>query len=306
MLKQAENKVKIEGILSEIKLDYGSYVKNGKTVETIGGSITVRVEQMINGEEVVNEIPVHMFANKYKNDGGPNPAYASIEKVKTTYISLAAAAETGVEADRVRITNADIRMNEYYPSADKLVSFPRISCSFVNRIKKEDCKPEATFLLTFVVGHSDYEVINDENTGRYLIQAIVPQYGERVDVIPLVCANPNVVRAVSNYWQEGDTVKASGRLNFTSRTETTVVEQDFGEPIERTSTINVSELLITGGNQTPLDGDFAYSSEDIRKGLADRKVRLEAQKEKDISRAKTRKAPAPADSSSKAAFDLGF
>lgn len=306
MLRQAENSVKIEGILSEIKLEYGSYLKDGKTVENIGGSITVRVNQTINGEEVVNEIPVHMFANKYKNNGEPNPAFTSIEKIKTTYISLAAAAETGVEADRVRITNGDIRMNEYYPTPDKLVSFPRINASFVNRVKKEDCKPEATFLLTFVVGHSDYEVVNDENTGRYLVQAIVPQYGEKVDVIPLVCASPNVVKAVSSYWQEGDTVKASGKLNFTSKTETTIVEQDFGDPIERTRTINVSELLITGGNQTPLDGDFAYDSDDIRKGLAERKARLEAQKEKDASRAKTRQAPAPATTTSKAAFDLGF
>ena len=44
MLKQAENIVKIEGILSEMKLEYGSYVKDGKTVENIGGSIVVRVE----------------------------------------------------------------------------------------------------------------------------------------------------------------------------------------------------------------------------------------------------------------------
>lgn len=306
MLKQAENVVKIEGILSEIKLEYGSYVKDGRTVENIGGSIIVRVNQTINGQDVVNEIPIQMFANKYKNDGKPNPAYASIEKVKTTYISLAAAAESGVEADRVRITNGDIRMNEYYASSDRLVSFPRINASFVNRVKKEDFKPEASFLLTFVVGPSDYEVINDENTGRYLIHGIVPQYGGRVDIVPLICASPNVINAVSSYWQEGDTVKASGKLNFTSKTETVVVEQDFGDPIEQTRTTNVSELFITGGNQTPLDGDFAYDAEEIRKGLAERKDRLAAQKEKDVSRQKSRQAPAPAATTSKAAFDLGF
>ena len=42
-LKQAENSVKIEGILSEIDLKTGSTVKNGKTVEYITGSIKVRV-----------------------------------------------------------------------------------------------------------------------------------------------------------------------------------------------------------------------------------------------------------------------
>ena len=306
MLKQAENIVKVEGILSEIKLEYGSYVKDGKTVENIGGSIIVRVDQTVNGEKIINEVPVHMFANKYKNNGEPNPAYTSIEKVKPTYNSMAAAAETGVEPDRVRITNGDIRMNEYYSQNDKLVAFPRINASFVNRVKKEDCKPEASFQLTFVVGQADFEVVNDEETGRYLVQAIVPQYGGRVDIIPLVGASQGVVNAISTYWQEGDTVKASGRLNFTSTTETIVIEQDFGEPIEKVRTINVSELLITGGSQTPLDGDFAYDAADIRQGLAERKARLEAQKEKDLSRAKTRQAPAPAATTSMASFDLGF
>ena len=31
-LRQAENRVRIEGILSEINLKYGSYQKNGRTV----------------------------------------------------------------------------------------------------------------------------------------------------------------------------------------------------------------------------------------------------------------------------------
>jgi hypothetical protein len=58
MLRQAENKVKIEGILSEINLENGSYEKNGKQMETVRGSIKVLVQQNINGRPVDNEIPV--------------------------------------------------------------------------------------------------------------------------------------------------------------------------------------------------------------------------------------------------------
>ena len=75
MLKQTENSVKIEGILSEIDLDYGSFVKNGATVESIGGTIKVQVTQKINGEDAILEVPVHMFASKLTNKGTPNPAY---------------------------------------------------------------------------------------------------------------------------------------------------------------------------------------------------------------------------------------
>ena len=109
MLKQTENSVKIEGILSEIDLDYGSFVKNGATVESIGGTIKVQVTQKINGEDAILEVPVHMFASKLTNKGTPNPAYESIEKIKTSYVSIAAG---GIDAaDRVRITGGiTIRM----------------------------------------------------------------------------------------------------------------------------------------------------------------------------------------------------
>ena len=46
--------------------------------------------------------------------------------------------------------------------------------------------------------------------------------------------------------------------------------------------------------------------DDIQKALADRASRLEAQKTKDLERAKARKAPAPANETSKGSFDLGF
>ena len=114
MLRQAENRCKIEGILAEVDIKPGSFMKNGQTVESIGGSIIVKVTQKISGEEKELAIPVHMFASKLTNKGTPNPAYESIKKVADEYISIAAS-ENGEEgADRVRITNASVRMNEYY------------------------------------------------------------------------------------------------------------------------------------------------------------------------------------------------
>ena len=79
--RQAENKVKIEGILAETDLKYGSFVKNGETIESIGGNIKVLVEQEINGEAKTLEIPVYMFSSKYTKAGKINPSYESIEKV---------------------------------------------------------------------------------------------------------------------------------------------------------------------------------------------------------------------------------
>lgn len=304
MLRQAENRVKVEGILAEIDIKPGSFNKNGQMMESIGGSIIVKVTQKISGEEKELAIPVHMFASKLTNKGTPNPAYESIKKVMDEYVSIAAS-ENGEEgADRVRITSGSVRMNEYYSQDGRLISFPRVNASFVSRINKADCKPEATYTAEFVVANKAEEIVNDEPTGRYRIDAIIPQYGGKVDVVPMYAQSEGVIDAVSTYWNVGDTVKANGRLDFSATTETIIEEVDFGEPIEKTRTINRSDLIITGGSQEPLDGDFAFDNTEIQSALADRKLRLEKQKDKDMSRAASKAAPPK--NTGNGFTDLGF
>ena len=303
MLESKENSVKIEGILSEIDLEAGSYVKDGKTVEKIGGSIKVRVVQALNGKDTELDIPVYMFANKLTNKGTPNPAYASIERVMSEYKSIAA---VGVDAaDRVRITGANIRMNEYYGQGDKLNSYPRINASFVTKVTDmSKYTPEATFSAIFAIGSMGYETDKDgvEIADRYKIRGIMPQYGGSVDVIDFFATSPNVIDAVSSYWEQGDTVKINGKLNFTSKTEEKLVEVDFGEPRVERKTISVSELIITGGSQTPLEGDFAFDTDEIQAALEARQVRLAEMKAK----AKAKDAKTAPKATGKKSIDLGF
>lgn len=305
-MRQAENKVRIEGILAENDIEYGSYVKDNKTVECIRGSIKVLVEQVINGENTVNEIPVFMFSPKYKNDGKPNPSYESIEKIKNEYTSIAAAGGRN-GADYIRITGAQLGMNEYFNPNGQLVAFPRIRASFAQKITKENCKPEATFVAEMVVANQGYKTDADGievEPKVYNIKGIIPGYGGKVEVMDFVCSTENVISAVSTYWENGATVKAAGRLNFTSTTETYTETQGFGESIERTRTRTISELVITGGSPEPLEGEFAYTNEQISAALAKRKNDLEKLKAEASNR--TRRAPAPANTVSNAALDLGF
>ena len=303
MLESKENSVKIEGILSEIDLEAGSYVKDGKTIEKIGGSIKVRVNQMLNGVETELDIPVYMFANKLTNKGTSNPAYASIERVMSEYKSIAA---VGIDAaDRVRITGANIRMNEYYGQGDKLNSYPRINASFVTKVTDmSKYNPEASFSAIFAIGSMGYETDKDgvEVADRYKIRGIMPQYGGSVDVIDFFATSPNVIDAVSSYWEQGDTVKINGKLNFTSKTEEKLVEVDFGEPRVERKTISVSELIITGGSQTPLEGDFAFDMDEIQTALEARQARLAELKAK----AKAKDAKSAPKAAPKKAMDLGF
>jgi len=308
-MRQAENKVKIEGILAETDLKYGSFVKNGENVESIGGSIKVLVNQDINGKPTTLEVPVYMFSSKYTNSGKINPAYTSIEKVMKEFVSIAAAGSEA-QADRIRITNADIRMNEFLGQNGQLVSQPRIHASFVSRAVG-DFKPEATFVLEFMVSELRRAVDSEGvelDPPRLNVDVIVPQYtapgasAPRVDLVPLVAVSPNVINAVESYWTPGGCFKASGRLNFSSRTEEVVESVDFGEATSHVRTINVSEFIITGGSQSPLEGDFAFEIDEIKSGMAARKTRLE-----DIKSGKTTVTKkTPAQNGSKGKLDLGF
>ena len=304
-LRQAENRVKIEGILSEINLKYGSYQKNGRTVDNIGGDIKVLVKQEINGEQKDFIIPVYMFANKYTNAGKPNPAYTSIETVMREYISIAARGSEAT-ADKIRITNGDIRMNEYYNAQGNLVSFPRVNASFVNKATGE-FRPEASWSLEFAVSSMDFVTDADgvEVEPRKLrIKILVPQYGGRLDTMELYATNPRVIDAISSYWETQKTYSAKGRLNFTSVTTQVIEEMDFGEPEIHVRTTTVSELIVTKGTQSPLEDDMAFAPADLAEALKEHKAELESKKEKTNN--KTKNTPAPAGASANEDFDLGF
>jgi hypothetical protein len=156
-----------------------------------------------------------------------------------------------------------------------------------------------------MVGSKGYELDKDGvETDRYKIMGMIPQYGGKVDVVPFYAVNPGVVDAVSNYWNDGETVKATGKLNFTSKVETYEVKVDFGESSEGQRTISVSDLIITGGSSTPLEGDFAINYDDVKAALEERKA-LAALKEKSQNKGTAGKAPAKAATPNKFA-DLGF
>lgn len=309
MFRQAENRVKIEGYLAETDLKYGSFTnRNGEAVESIGGSIKVLVEQEVNGQKVELEVPVHMFSTKYTKAGKVNPSYESIEKVMKEFVSIAAAGGMA-QADKVRITNAQIRMNEFPGQNGQVVSQPRVHASFVSRAVG-DFKPEASFSLEFVVAQMNRAVDSEGvelDPARLNLQVIVPQYTSptatamNLDVVPLCAVSDGVINAIESYWEPNCCYKASGRLNFSSRTIEELETVDFGEAQKRVRTINVSEFIVTGGSQAALDGDFAFDLNEIKEGLAARKARLEAMKSNGAGAKK-----APVQNTAKGVMDLGF
>lgn len=302
MLRQAENRVRVEGILSEINLKYGSYEKNGETVENINGNVKVRVNQVVNDVEQQLEIPVYTFAPKYTREGKLNPAYESLETVMKEFKSIAATGDVNA-ADKVRITNANIRMNEFIGGNGTLVSYPRVSTSFINRATG-DFRPEASWSLEFAVASMDFVTDKDGielDPKKLRIKIIVPQYGGRVDTMELYATHPNVIDAISTYWEANHTYTARGRLNFTTKPEEIIEESDFGEPETRVRTSHVSELIVTRGTQAPLDEEKEFPPAELKVALDQHKAYIEALKSQPARKA----AMAPA-RSGKETIDLGF
>lgn len=305
MLRQAKNICTIEGILAEQDIKYGSYIdkSTGATVDNIGGTIKVLVNQTINGEVVPMQIPIHMFSPRMTKKGTINPSYESIERCMKEYKSIASTGNIDT-ADKVRITGGYVRMNEYYDTTGRFISFPRIHTSFVSRVTN-NFQPKASFEMEFAVSSMDF-VTDAEGVEvdpkKLRIKVLVPYYGGKVDTIELFTVVPAAIDSITTYWEEGKTYSAIGRLNFSSTTREIVEEHDFGEPEIRTQTVSVSELLITGGSTAPLEDGMAFEPAELAAALKEHKAYLESLKDKVNNRMKA----TPAPTSFNQQIDLGF
>lgn len=271
-LKPAENQCTIEGILSEVKLTKGVGKTSNK--DYVMGEVKIRAIVPVLGVDTELEIPVRVFSNKLKNDGTPNPAYDSICKIEEM-TSLAACGGDLEKADRIRFDNATIQMNEFYNKDEKLVSYPTIRGTFSRKVEASKCVPSASYSNVIVVGGFKEETDrNGDLTGRLIVKGILPQWGDRVDVVDYVVASEAAKNHIQTYWQKGDTVRVAGVVNFTSTVETEIVEMGFGEPEVKHRTRSVSELLITKGSQGALDAEFAYDPEVISEALTKRQAYL--------------------------------
>lgn len=299
MMKQAQNNVIIEGILSEINLRINdSYEKNGIRQKSIAGFIKVKVVQEIEGQEVELDVPVNAFAAELKLDGGKNPSFVSLEQVLNEYKSIAAVGEE--QADRIRITGARITMNEYYSVDGKFISYPRVQGSFVRRIKPEDCNMRALWEMEMYLTHMDYRTDREGiETDTFEVKGVTVGYGGYADVVPLVTTQGNIAAGIKATYQEGDTVPFSGKLNFSTSTEIIYEEVEIGDPIEKARTITISDLVITGAKGALEEG---YTPAEIKSVMQKREERLTASLTKSqATGAKGRTAPA-----AEGPVDLGF
>lgn len=268
-IRQAENRIFIEGLLSEVNIEE----KDIKGKPAITGNVVIKTS-------ATEEHEVNVFSYKYKKDGTENGIYKGLVTVMNEYKSMA---EVGKEeADRVRITTGQLGLNEYFGQDGQLKSYPKISSSFINRLKpSEELNPKAEFEVEIFVQSVVPEIKNDEETGRVIIKAYIVEYGGKIFPFSFIVENEEAIPFVEANYESGKTVWIAG--DIINKVEKKVVKKEtaFGKDKEREVTNTTREYVVTGGDM-PFDEENAkaYNIDEIKKALAERELSLEELKNK--------------------------
>ena len=263
---QAQNKVTIIGKLLDFTPAEGT-LSDGRHYER--ATATIRVTQTYGGNEETSEIPISIFATQYTTTGKQNPAWTSLQAMKT----MKTAQNVGIdEADTVRITGANLQENNFISRSGQLINGWQIRTSFVNATNIAET---ASFILDIFIMDMHDEVDREgDTTGRLIIKGGIVQYGGRLDVVEFIVEAPDTVEYISRNWEVNGTVTVKGRIRVLSQEEE-VQSSGWGEDVPDTTTRFVRELIITTGDDECKEEDFAYDPVEIKKAFNERKAMIE-------------------------------
>ena len=269
ILEQATNKVTIVGKLLDTTFNHGT-TKTGQPYER--ANLTVRVTQSYGQNvEEVSEIPISMFASQFTTKGAPNPAFQSIQDLK----EMKTAQNVGFDAaDTIRITNGNIRENNFVARSGQLINGWQLNTSFINKGSTADI---ASFTLdVFIMDMRDEVDRNGEPTGRLIIKGGIVQYNGKLDVLEFIVEDNDKIDYIQRNWNANDTVTIKGRIRVTSvEVKNSGSEGSWGEEIPEESTRMVRELIVSTGSDEGKEEDFAYDPADIRKAFKVRQAEIE-------------------------------
>lgn len=263
---QSLNKINIVGKLLDATFGNGKST-DGRIWER--ASVTVRVEQNVNGQKEVSEIPVSFFAYEFTNAGKPNPAWKNIQDLKM----MNTAQNVGIDAAaRVRLTGAALQENNFVSRTGQLINGWQIRGSFINEVKVSDT---ATFNVDIYIMDIHDEMDKEgDTTGRLIVKGGIVQYGGKLDVVEFIAETPDKVEFITRNWEENTTVTVRGWFRVTSE-EVEVQSSGWGDDIPETNTRYVRELVIATGDDGPKEEDFSYDPAEIKKAFNDRKAYIE-------------------------------
>ena len=291
-LREAINNVSICGYLKkkELKLSDG---KNGKF---ISGYLVIAT-----GEHEEHRVDVMVSQLTSKNE--ENKAWKGIERVMNEYVSQAELMARGVSEEDAKAqatklsTNAKLRLNDFYGRDGQLASSPRANSNFFSRVTDDRYAPCARFDLEGFVVSKRPEFKGEEETGRLIMELIVPGYkGVAMPMTFVVGTENNAASYIDDHYMVGNTVRVYGNMVNTVNVVTTRKAGFAREEVEQ-STTYVNELLIDNGEPEPYDPESpkAYQPDAIRAAMRVRENEyLPAKKKEQEERASRGSAkPAP-------------
>lgn len=270
-IREAINEVFIEGVLKEKALELATIDTEQGKADVIRGDLVIATDEN-------SEHRVRVFANKLTKEKKENSVYKGLVTVMNEYVSIAEALKNGgtaEDASKVRVSKGKLGLNEYYAPNGELKSFPTIQTNFVNRVDK-NYSPKAEFTLEAYFEGMKPEMKDEEETGRLVVNVIVPLYGGKVIPLTLIAADEDVAQYLYTNYETKKTSKIWGELVNTvevTRTE----EKGFGKSKEKVITRTLHELLITGGEEDMYDDEDekSYSTDLIKKAMAERDIQLD-------------------------------
>ena len=265
---QATNKMNLVGKLMNVDFGEGK-LSDGREYKR--ATVTIRVNQPVDGKEEMSEIPIGFFATPYTSTGKQNPAYKSLVELR----DLKTAQNVGIDAaDQVRITSGVLSENNFVSRSGNLINGFQIRGSFISSAKLSDIASFTTEI--FIMDMHDEVDKEGDPTGRLIVRGGIVQYGGKLDVLDFVVEAPDKVEFVSRNWEPNTTQLVKGRVRVTSHEVSTGGGTgSWGEDLPDTTTTYVRELVITGGEDTAKDEDFSYDPVEIKKAFNQRKAMIE-------------------------------
>jgi len=270
ILREADNKVFVEGTVSEINFE----IKEIDGKEAIMGDIVIQLDD----DSICT---VDIFSYKFKKDGNENTIFKGLSTVMNEYKSIAKFGKE--EADKVRISGAKLIVNDYYNNASVLKSDIKIQTSFINRMKQgEELNPKAEFEVELFIHKINDEIDkNNELTGNKIISGLVPVYDGKIVPMDFIVKDPELVQGIESLYEPGQTIKLYGDVNISITTTKTIVPVAIGKPKEIINTITTRELIVTGGSEPYAEDDAnTFNIETVKNAMAVRTEFLEELKNK--------------------------
>ena len=279
--KKKVNTVKLVGYLKENNLEQ---ITNAKGIKVIRGSLIIATDK-------ISSHRVQFYVAETTSKGEESKDYANLLNLlpeNTITIASYLKENSGADFDTAANASSKIwviaRFDEYARRSGERVNSSVVLKAFRAGFSKADKTfvPCAEFDVDVYLNKITPEVgSDDKETGRLLLEGLIPTYDNSVDLINFVAVSEDgVADYIKKHYAVGDTVNLKG--DVVSLQDRQLVETEDSEFFGRTGapqyeTKFIRERRVVGGSKTPLhEGDEgAFSKKLIKEGLAAREVKMD-------------------------------